>query len=92
MFIQSVCTILYLQKNDRQQAEGSKRSGEMSTQYLQVPRKIRRPLANSSPNRDDSDSENSGPPSANLSSSHEESDSEDSMSSDTTLETNEVCP
>ncbi|EJW84105.1 cyclin domain-containing protein [Wuchereria bancrofti] len=77
------------EKNDQQQGEGSKRSGEMSTQYLQVPRKIRRPLATLSPNHDDSDSEGSRPLAPNLSPNHEESDLEDSTPSDTNLETDE---
>ncbi|EFO20352.1 hypothetical protein LOAG_08137 [Loa loa] len=76
-------------ENDRQQGEGSKRSGEMSAQYLQVPRKIRRPLATLSPNREDLDSGDSRPPFATLSPNSEESDLEDSTSSDANLETNE---
>ncbi|KAK6100386.1 Cyclin N-terminal domain family protein [Brugia pahangi] len=77
------------EKNDQQQGEGSKRSGEMSTQYLQIPRKIRRPLATLSPNHDDSDSESNGPLAPNLSPNHEESDLESSTPSDADLQTDE---
>ncbi|VDK65658.1 unnamed protein product [Onchocerca ochengi] len=76
-------------ENYRQQEEGNKRSGEISMQALEVPRKIRRPLATLSPNREDSDSENSISSLANLPPLLEESNSEDNVLSGTDLETNE---
>lgn len=84
--------VIYLcLQNERHQEAGSKRSGEMLPQCLQVPKKIRRPLAALSPNREDSDSESSRTCLSNLSPSHENSNVEESASSDTNFETIMVC-
>ncbi|VDO77226.1 unnamed protein product [Onchocerca flexuosa] len=61
----------------------------MSMEALEIPRKIRRPLATLSPNGEDSDSENSIGSLANLPPLFEETDSENNILSGTDLETNE---
>ncbi|VBB27399.1 unnamed protein product [Acanthocheilonema viteae] len=60
-----------------------------SSKNSEVPKKIRRPFAILSPNREDSDLENNRPLVANLSPSREQSDSENNMPSDNNLEANE---
>ncbi|MCP9258677.1 G2/mitotic-specific cyclin-A [Dirofilaria immitis] len=61
-------------KENREQ-EGNKEDGKFSMQNLQVPKKIRRPLATLSPNYEGSDSENSRRSLSNLLSSRGESNS-----------------
>ncbi|KAM3724498.1 Cyclin-A2 [Dirofilaria immitis] len=75
-------------KENREQ-EGNKEDGKFSMQNLQVPKKIRRPLATLSPNYEGSDSENSRRSLSNLLSSRGESNSGNSILSDTDFGINE---